>query len=164
MDLQPNSVKFDRLLGFSLKTGPNPRQNPRVFSSQNGSVNCRRKAYLGPIGSRIHHHRNRGEGTAMDNLFVWLIIIAFYAPLHYLLPAMVLFITGRESEAVRQRLIRRALFDSTLSMVGAFAVAIYLAEHKSMSTAMLVLLLSMLYPFVGIWRHRREITAEASEE
>ncbi len=80
----------------------------------------------------------------MDNLVVWLIIIAFYAPLHYLLPVLVLFITGRESEEVRERLIRRALIDSTLSMVGAFAIVIYLTEQEMMSAAMLILLLSML--------------------
>ena len=96
----------------------------------------------------------------MDNLVVWLIIIAFYAPLHYLLPVVFLFITGRESEALRQRLIRRALIDSTLSLVGAFVIVIYLAEQRMMSTAMLILLLSMPYPFIGIWRHRREITAD----
>ena len=93
----------------------------------------------------------------MDNLVVWLIIIAFYAPLHYLLPVLFLFITGKESEEVRKGLIRRALIDSTLSMVAAFAIVIYLAEQKMMSAAMLILLLSMGYPFIGIWRHRREM-------
>lgn len=97
----------------------------------------------------------------MDILVVWLIIMAFYAPLHYLLPVMVLFITGRESEAVRRGLIRRALIDSTLSMVGAFAIVIYLVEQGVMTVAMLILLVSMLYPFIGIWRHRRELTADA---
>ena len=100
----------------------------------------------------------------MDNLVVWLIIIAFYAPLHYLLPAMFLFITGRESEAVRRRLIRRALIDSTLSLVGAFAIVIYLVGRGMISLAMLILLLSMPYPFIGIWRHRREITINADVE
>jgi hypothetical protein len=94
----------------------------------------------------------------MDNLVVWLIIIAFYAPLHYLLPVMVLFITGRESDDVRKRLMKRALIDSSLSMVGAFVIVIYLVEQAFMTTAMLILLVSMLYPFFGIWRHRREIT------
>jgi len=94
----------------------------------------------------------------MDNLVIWLIIIAFYAPLHYLVPVLFLFITGRETEAVRKGLIRHALIDSTLSMIGAFAIVIYLAEQEIISTAMLILFLSMLYPFVRIWRHRREFT------
>lgn len=100
----------------------------------------------------------------MDSLIVWLIIIAFYAPLHYLLPLLLLFITGRESEAVRRRLMRRALIDSTLSLVGAFAIVIYFVEQKMMLAAMLILLLSMLYPFIGIWRHRREIIAQPDAE
>ena len=100
----------------------------------------------------------------MDNLIVWLIIVGFYAPLHYLLPVLVLFITGTEANEVRNSLIRRALIDSTLSMVGAFAVAIYLVEQEMMLAAMLILLLSMLYPFVGIWRHRREITLDSATE
>ena len=100
----------------------------------------------------------------MDNLVVWLIIIAFYAPLHYLLPMLLLFITGTESETVRKRLIRRALIDSTLSMIMAFIIVIHLVEQGMMSLAMLVLLLSMGYPFVGIWRHRREITGDSAAE
>lgn len=94
----------------------------------------------------------------MDTFIVWLIIIAFYAPLHYLLPVLILFITGTETDEVRKGLIRRALIDATLSMIAAFAVVIYLAGQELMSAAMLILFLSMLYPFVGIWRHRREIT------
>jgi hypothetical protein len=95
----------------------------------------------------------------VEDLIVWLIIVAFYAPLHYLLPVLVLFITGAEPEPNRKWLMRCALIDSTLSMIVAFAIAIVLVERESMSLAMLTLLLSMLYPFIGIWRHRREIAA-----
>jgi len=94
----------------------------------------------------------------MDDFIAWVIIAAFYAPLHYLLPVLVLFITGREPEAVRRRLIRGAVLDSTLSMLAAFAVVIALVRYGWMSAAMSVLLLSMGAPFVRIWRHRREIT------
>lgn len=94
----------------------------------------------------------------MDDLVVWIIIAAFYAPLHYLLPVLVLFITGRESEQTRRRLIRGAVIDSTLSMLLAFGVVIALVQQGWMSLAMLILLLSMGLPFVRIWRHRREIT------
>ena len=93
----------------------------------------------------------------MDSLVVWLIIAAFYAPLHYLLPVLVLFITGTEPANVRTGLIRRALIDSTLSMFCAFVIAIYLVRQERMSVAMLILLLSMLYPLLRIWAHRREI-------
>jgi hypothetical protein len=93
----------------------------------------------------------------MDDVIVWIIIAAFYAPLHYLLPVLVLFITGREPEAIRTRLIRRALIDCTLSMLIAFAIVIALVRHGWISTAMLILLASMGFPFLRIWRHRREI-------
>jgi hypothetical protein len=95
----------------------------------------------------------------MDDVIVWIIIAAFYAPLHYLLPALILFITGNEPEDVRKRLIRGALVDSTLSMVIAFAIVIALVNTGWISVAMLVLLLSMFYPFLRILRHRKEIAA-----
>lgn len=94
----------------------------------------------------------------MDDVVVWIIIIGFYAPLHYLLPVLVLFITGTEPDGVRRVLIRRALWDATLSMVAAFAVVIVLAGLQQLLPAMLVLFASMFFPFVRIWRHRREIT------
>jgi hypothetical protein len=95
----------------------------------------------------------------MDELIAWIIIAGFYAPLHFLLPVLVLFVTGSEPEQVRRRLIRGALIDSAISMALAFALVIVLVRHGWMSVAMLTLLLSMGAPFVRIWRHRREITA-----
>lgn len=95
----------------------------------------------------------------MDDIVIWIIIAAFYAPLHYLLPVLILFITGSEPEPVRKRLIRNALLDSTVSMVLAFAVVIALVQFDYMSLGMLVLLLSMFVPFVRILRHRREISS-----
>ena len=98
-------------------------------------------------------------GSQMDDVIVWIIIGAFYAPLHYLIPVLVLFITGSETEQVRRRLMRRALVDSSVSMLIAFALVIWLAGQQRMSAAMAVLFVSMLYPFVRIWLHRREISA-----
>ncbi|MCB1723868.1 MAG: hypothetical protein H6959_08140 [Chromatiaceae bacterium] len=94
----------------------------------------------------------------MDDAIAWIIIVGFYAPLHYLLPLLVVFITGRESERARRDLMRRALIDSTLSMLVAFAIVITLTRLGHMLPAMLMLLVSMLYPFLRIWLHRREIT------
>jgi hypothetical protein len=94
----------------------------------------------------------------MDDIIVWIIIAAFYAPLHFLLPVLVLFITGSESEPVRRRLIRGAVVDSAISMAVAFLVVIMLVQQGWMTTAMVVLLLSMSAPFMRIWRHRREIS------
>lgn len=93
----------------------------------------------------------------MDDFVVWAIIAAFYAPLHYLLPVMVLFITGNEDDEVRAKLIRGALLDSTLSMALAFLVVVYLTKQGHMSAAMAGLFASMGIPFIRIWRHRREI-------
>ena len=94
----------------------------------------------------------------MDDITIWIIIIAFYAPLHYMLPVLILFITGTESDAVRKTLIRRALIDSTLSMVLAFILIILLVGSGFIGWAMLVMLLSMPLPFIRIIQHRKEIT------
>ena len=95
----------------------------------------------------------------MDDVIVWIIIAAFYAPLHYLIPVLVLFITGTEADQVRRHLIRRALIDSSLSMLVAFALVIWLTGRQQLSAAMAVLFVSMLYPFARIWLHRREISS-----
>jgi hypothetical protein len=97
----------------------------------------------------------------MDEVIVWVIIAAFYAPLHFSSPVLFLFITGQEDEATRRRLIRNALIDSSLSMLAAFALAIGLAGTGFLFPAMLLLLLSMAFPFLRIWRHRREIAGFA---
>ena len=59
--------------------------------------------------------------------------------------------------------IKRALLDSSLSMVLAFGLVIVLVNQGWMSLAMLILLLSMGAPFFRIWRHRREILVEAEQ-
>ena len=98
----------------------------------------------------------------MSDTIVWIIIIAFYAPLHYMLPVLILFITGEESSAERKQMIQRALVDSTLSMVLAFVCAIVLAQMDLLIWAMLVLLLSMPIPFLRITRYRKAIAGEQS--
>ncbi len=96
----------------------------------------------------------------MDDIIVWIIIVAFYAPLHFLLPTLFLFITGSESNEVRRQLMRKALIDSALSMVAAFVVVILLVQADRIPLAMLVLLLSMAIPFIRIWRCRRTIAGD----
>ena len=86
----------------------------------------------------------------MDSIILWIIIIGFYAPLHYLLPVLLLFITGNESESERKAMTRRAVIDSTLSMVLAFVAAIGLVQIGLIGWAMLCLLVSMPLPFVRI--------------
>ncbi len=41
----------------------------------------------------------------LDDITAWIIIIGFYAPLHFMLPVLFLFITGTESEALRRTLM-----------------------------------------------------------
>jgi hypothetical protein len=86
---------------------------------------------------------------------VWIIIIAFYAPLHFMLPMLLLFIVGHESETVRKRLIRSALIDAALSMIVAFALAIVLVRYEQIALAMVILVLFMVVPFIRIVRNRR---------
>ena len=90
----------------------------------------------------------------METTIVWLIVALFYAPLHYLLPLLVVVMTGREEgEARRSRLVATAI-DCTLSMVIAFTVVIWLATDR-LQLAMVVLLLSMAIPYLRIWLHHR---------
>lgn len=93
----------------------------------------------------------------MDDPVIWLIIIAFYAPLHFMLPVLFLFIVGGETETVRKQLIRSALIDAALSMVVAFALAIVLVNYEQIALAMVILILFMLVPFMRIIRNRRMI-------
>ena len=93
----------------------------------------------------------------MDDPVIWIIIIAFYAPLHFMLPVLFLFIVGDETEVVRKQLIRSAVIDAALSMVVAFALAILLVSHSQIALAMVVLVLFMLAPFIRILRNRRVI-------
>lgn len=98
----------------------------------------------------------------MDDALVWIIIAAFYAPLHYLLPLLIVVMTGaEEGEARRRRLVATAI-DCTLSMAVAFTVVIWLAGGR-LQTAMVVLLLSMAAPYLRIWLHRRAATDHGRE-
>ncbi len=94
----------------------------------------------------------------MDTAVVWLIIALFYAPLHYLLPMLVVAMIGsEEGEARKRRLIATAI-DCTLSMATAFVVVIWLAADR-LQVAMFVLLLSMATPYLRIWLHQRAAAA-----
>jgi uncharacterized membrane protein YesL len=86
---------------------------------------------------------------------IWIIIIAFYAPLHFMLPVLFLFIVGHESEADRKQLIRNALVDAAVSMVVAFGLAITLVYYEQVALAMVTLVLFMLVPFMRIISNRR---------
>ena len=91
----------------------------------------------------------------MNDPVIWIIIIAFYAPLHFMLPVLFLFIVGHESEADRKQLIRNAMVDAAASMVVAFGLAIMLVYYEHVTLAMVALVLFMLVPFMRIIRNRR---------
>jgi len=93
----------------------------------------------------------------VDEPIIWIIIIVFYAPLHFMLPVLFLFIVGDESETVRKQLIRSAIIDAAVSMVVAFSLAIILVNYSQIALAMVALILFMLTPFIRIIRNRRII-------
>lgn len=90
----------------------------------------------------------------MDDALAWIIIAAFYAPLHYLLPLLIVAMTGTEEGDARKRRLIATAVDCTLSMAFAFTVVIWLAGGR-LQAAMVVLLLSMAAPYLRIWLHRR---------
>jgi hypothetical protein len=94
----------------------------------------------------------------MDATVVWLIIALFYAPLHYLLPMLVVVMTGSEEDEARKRRLIATAIDCTASMVIAFVVVIWLAADR-LQVAMFVLLLSMATPYLRIWLHHRAAAA-----
>jgi uncharacterized membrane protein YesL len=93
----------------------------------------------------------------VDDPVIWIIIIAFYAPLHFMLPVLFLFIVGHESDTDRKLLIRRALIDAAVSMLVAFVIAIALVNYEQVGLAMVILVLFMSAPFMRIIRNRRKL-------
>lgn len=94
----------------------------------------------------------------MSDTTAWIIALAFYAPIHFLGPALVGFLTGEETPAQRRHLLRRVLIDCALSMLAAFAVAVPLFRHAPQYAA-LVLLAAMCLPYFHLWLHRRRASA-----
>jgi len=94
----------------------------------------------------------------MEATVVWLIVALFYAPLHYLLPMLVVVMTGSEEGEARKRRLVATAIDCTLSMLIAFVVVIWLAGDR-LQIAMFVLLLSMATPYLRIWLHHRAAPA-----
>jgi hypothetical protein len=94
----------------------------------------------------------------MDATVVWMIVALFYAPLHYLLPMLVVVMTGSEEGEARKRRLVATAIDCTLSMLIAFVVVIWLAGDR-LQIAMFVLLLSMATPYLRIWLHHRAAAA-----
>lgn len=96
----------------------------------------------------------------MDDVIVWIIIAAFYAPLHYIGPLGLVVLTVPDSSQ-RKQLIRYALIESTISMLLAFALVIWLARSE-MFMAMIILMLSMLVPYPILLLQRRALMRTGS--
>lgn len=85
----------------------------------------------------------------MDQLLTWLIIAAFYAPLHFAIPMLVVFFRDADAAPHRRADLIRTAVDCALSMTLAFVLVIWLARDH-IGLAMAVLLVSMALPYLGL--------------
>ena len=90
----------------------------------------------------------------MGDITIWIIALLFYAPIHYLGPVLVGFLTGDETSEQRRQLLTRIMIDCTLSMALAFAVAVPLFRAIPQYAAA-VFLLAMFAPYLRIWSDRK---------
>lgn len=91
----------------------------------------------------------------MSDTTAWIIALAFYAPIHFLGPALVGFLTGPETPLQRRQLLVGVLIDCAVSMLAASALAVPLFSRAPQYAA-LILLAAMFVPYLHIWiRHRR---------
>lgn len=83
----------------------------------------------------------------MDDTIVWIIIIAFYAPLHYLPPILLILFNTHTDQ--RKASLIRAIIDCTISMAGAF-ILVYLVGLEDMTQAMMILLAAVFLPYLRV--------------
>lgn len=91
----------------------------------------------------------------MSDPIVWIIMLGFYAPMHFMLPMLILFVTGNETPDQRKQLIRQAAIDAGLSMAVAFVLAATLVYLDQFMIAMAVLFVAMFVPLLRIFIHRK---------
>jgi hypothetical protein len=89
------------------------------------------------------------DNGGMDTTVTWFIIALFYAPLHYLVPLLVVLI--RSGEQARRPAVIRTLVDCTLSMAASFAMVVWLVGLDRLAPAMAVLLSSMALPYIRLF-------------
>jgi hypothetical protein len=92
----------------------------------------------------------------MGDLTTWIIALVFYAPVHYLGPALVGFLTGDETSQQRHLLLKHIAIDCTLSLAVAFAIAAPLYESIPQYAAA-IFLLAMFVPYLRLWQYRRRL-------
>ena len=88
----------------------------------------------------------------MDMTITWLIIALFYAPLHYLVPLLVVLICSSDQE--RRTALVHTLVDCTLSMTASFALVFWLVRRERITLAMAALLVSLTLPYIRILTRR----------
>ena len=96
----------------------------------------------------------------MDNFIVWVIIALFYAPLHYLVPMLIVFFRNVEDEEQRKKRLIATAIDCTISMSLAFALVIFMAE-QNIQTAMIILLISVFTPYIRLLLRKQRTLEEA---
>jgi hypothetical protein len=84
----------------------------------------------------------------------WLLFALLYAPLHYMMPLLMAWLTGAETGSEQRDLLRAVAVDCTLSMVLGFSAALWLVGQAPQS-AMAVLLAAVLAPYTHLWLYRR---------
>lgn len=101
----------------------------------------------------------------MTEMTVWMIAWLFYMPMHYLGPLLVALLSGRETPQERRRLLKAVVVDCTVSMILAFALAIWLFSLQP-RWSMVVLLASLCAPYTHIlfYRRRRDIPWRSVDE
>lgn len=86
----------------------------------------------------------------MNDIGAWLIGLAFYAPIHFLGPLLVLLLTGPADGAARSARLRATLIECTLTMVVAFALAVPLfRSHPGWAAA--ILGVAMFVPYTHLY-------------
>lgn len=82
----------------------------------------------------------------MPDLTAWAIIALFYAPLHFLIPLLVVGLRAPDAESRHRAMIGTAV-DCAVSMVLAFGLAIWLAsDHLQWAVAVLLGFMLLPYP------------------
>lgn len=88
-------------------------------------------------------------GKFMDNVIVWIIIAAFYAPLHFIPP--ILLVVFKSPVEQRRSSMMHSAIDCAVSMLLAFGLVFYFGVDQIM-LAMVILLLALLLPYIRVVR------------
>jgi hypothetical protein len=98
----------------------------------------------------------------MNDMTGWLIGLAFYAPIHYLGPALVVLLTGSADQQARKLRFKTAIVECTVSMLLAFGLAVWLFDaHPTWAVAALTT--AMLIPYLHLYLTRNRLSIDPSD-